>query len=710
MADPPPIDRPRLQLSIAGTSVARPLVGTSVIGRNPDCNIPVDDEEVSRRHARFVLDDGRTYIEDLNSTNGTFVNGTRILARTEVAPGDRVSVGGVVIDVGGSAPARTVIRSVVAGPAAAELEPAVARAIPAPAGPSPSPPSDRNAASRKKWTLGVVCVGVFMLLIDTSIVSVALPSISRDLSPSFTALQWVIDAYALMLAVALLTAGAISDIVGRRRVFAIGLVSFTAMSLLCAFAWSPLALDVGRGLQGLAGAMMLATSLALVAQEFPPAERPGALAIWGATSTLALAVGPLAGGSLTSAFGWRAVFLINVPIGIVLMFFTFTRLVNLPGPPAKVDVIGLVLFSSGLFMLVLAITRGNADGWTSPTIVGLLIGGVVLLTAFVVAESRIASPMLDLSLFRKPTFDGAAIAAFCTMMALGALIFYMTTWFQTILDYSPIQAGLRGSVTSGAALVAALFGGRMLKTVPARYPLAAGLMLIAIGDLVMHGVTTSSGWTALLPGMILAGAGLGLTSAPLAQSAVGVVPPWRSGMASGINSTFRQVGLAVGLATLGAIFQHTVNVQVKLAVAGTSVASSSGKLANEIVSGDAQSAVASASAGSRQIVEHAAQVSFASGLADIFLVAAFVAVIGSVAAAVLIRKKDLFVMPAGGFAGGRPGGAPPGGGPPGGGPPGGRPGGGPPGGGPPGGGPPGGGPPGGRPGGGPPGRAVPAGG
>jgi EmrB/QacA subfamily drug resistance transporter len=504
-----------------------------------------------------------------------------------------------------------------------------------------------TTTSRQRYTLAIVCVAVFMLLIDTTVVSVSLPSISRALKPSFAELQWVIDAYATALAVVLLTAGAVSDFVGRRRVFALGLALFTATSLLCAQAWTPLALDFGRAAQGVGGAMMLATSLALIAQEFPPGQRKGALAVWGATSTLALALGPLLGGALTSAFGWRSVFLVNVPIGVALLLLTLTCLVDRPGPPRSLDLAGLALFSVGLLGLLLAITRGNDDGWGSVRILTLLGAGAALLAVFVVVESRRDAPMLDLSLFRKPTFVGAAVAALATMAALGSLIFYITTWFQTILGYSPIQAGLRGSVTSGAAFAAALVASRACKRVPLRYPLSAGLVLIAAGDVVMHRVGPTSGWTALLPGMILAGAGLGLTAAPLAESFVGVVPPWKSGMASGTGSTFRQIGLAAGIAASGAVFQAAVSRGVTGSLAGSSLAGRAHGIASAIVAGQAKRAEASAPAAQRPLVHHAAQVGFAAGLSEIFLIAAAVAAAGSLLAFALVRAADLVAMPVG---------------------------------------------------------------
>jgi len=408
----------------------------------------------------------------------------------------------------------------------------------------------------KWWTLIVVCLAVFMLLVDVTIVNVALPSIQRALGSSFEDLQWVVDAYALALAALLLASGSLSDLLGRKRVFLVGLVIFSCASLLCGLSGSPAMLNVARGLQGAGGAMMFATSLALIAQEFPPQERGTAFGIWGATTGFAVAVGPLVGGALTDGLGWEWIFLVNVPIGLLTIAITLMRV---PGserdPSARIDWAGLLTFSAALFFLVYALIRGNDDGWSSAKIVSLLTTAVLLLAIFVTIELRRSQPMLDLRLFRVPTFTGAQIVAFSIHASLFSMFLYITLYMQDVLGYSPFESGLRFLPVSVLSFIAAPLAGKLAERYSVRFFLTAGLALVGTGLVLMSGITPSDGWTTLLAGFILGGIGIGFINPPLATAAIGVVEPRRSGAASGINSTFRQVGTAVGIAGLGAILQ-----------------------------------------------------------------------------------------------------------------------------------------------------------
>jgi len=408
----------------------------------------------------------------------------------------------------------------------------------------------------KWWTLIVVCLAVFMLLVDVTIVNVALPSIQRALGSSFEDLQWVVDAYALALAALLLASGSLADLLGRKRVFVVGLVIFSTASLLCGLAGSPVMLNAARGLQGAGGAMMFATSLALIAQEFEPHERGTALGIWGATTGFAVAVGPLIGGALTDGLGWEWIFLVNVPVGIVTIAITLMRVpASERDPSARIDWAGLVTFSSALSFLVYALIRGNDDGWSSAKIVSLLTTAVLLLVIFVTIELRRDQPMLDLRLFRVPTFTGAQIVAFSIHASLFSMFLYITLYMQDVLGYSPLESGLRFLPVSVLSFVAAPLAGKLAERYSVKFFLTAGLTLVGTGLLLMSGITPSDGWTTLLAGFILGGIGIGFINPPLATAAIGVVEPRRSGAASGINSTFRQVGTAVGIAGLGAILQ-----------------------------------------------------------------------------------------------------------------------------------------------------------
>ncbi|HEY7196862.1 MAG TPA: MFS transporter [Gaiellaceae bacterium] len=444
----------------------------------------------------------------------------------------------------------------------------------------------------RKWrALTIVCVAIFMLLLDITVVNVALPKIQSDLNTSFTELQWVVDAYALMLATCMLNAGTLGDWLGRKRVFIAGVLLFTLASALCGAATTPLFLDLARGLQGVGGAIMFAVSLAILSQEFHGRERGTAFGIWGATIGAAVAIGPLVGGVLTEWAGWRWIFFVNLPIGIACAFGAAAYLhESRDEEHAGFDVYGFVFLTTGLFALVLALLRGNDWGWGSGRTVGLLVGAVALLCAFVTVELRQRSPMLDVPLFGTPAFTGAQIVAFSISSSMFAMFLYLTLYLQDVLHLSPLQTGLRFLPLSLLSFVTAPIAGRLSARVPVRLLLGIGMALVGAALLLMHGVTPSSDWTTLLAGFIVGGVGIGLVNAPLAATAVSVVEPRRAGMASGVNNTFRQVGIATGIAGLGAIFQS--------------------------------------------------QATFVDGLNTILLVAAFVAFAGAVLGVALVRNSD----------------------------------------------------------------------
>src|SRR5438874_1041319 len=398
----------------------------------------------------------------------------------------------------------------------------------------------------RKWrVLAVVCVAVFMLLLDITVVNVALPEIDKELNTSFTDLQWVVDAYALTLAATMLNAGSLGDLLGRKKVFLVAIALFTAASALCGAAQSPLWLILARGAQGIGGAGMFAVSLAIISQEFHGRERGTAFGIWGATVGLAVAIGPLVGGALTTYVGWRWIFFVNIPIGIVCVAAGLRELHESRNEEhGGADVPGLVTWTGALFALVLGLFRGSDWGWSSGRIVGLFIAAAVLLAAF------------------------AAI---------------------------------------GVAL------------------------------LLMHGISLSSTWTTLLAGFVVGGIGIGLVNAPLASTSVSVVEPQRAGMASGINNTFRQVGIATGIAALGAIFQSQITSQVAASAIPQRFVQPFSKA---ISSGATQQALDAVPAPLRPRAETLAHSAFISGLNTILLVAAFVLFAGAILAFVLVRQQD----------------------------------------------------------------------
>jgi EmrB/QacA subfamily drug resistance transporter len=407
---------------------------------------------------------------------------------------------------------------------------------------------------QRRWTLLVVCLATGMLLLNVAAPNVALPEIGRDLGADLTMLQWVISGYSLALAATLLTGGTLADLLGRRRVFLGGLAGFAAASAACALAPTPLALVAGRAAQGLAAAVLLSSSLALLAQDFAGSDRARALGVWAATVAAAFAIGPLEGGLLTEALGWRAIFAVDVAVALACLPVAVRHLRESRDPDATtVDWRGTATLSTGLFLGVFALSRGNALGWGHGVILASLVGAAVLLAAFVAVERRERHPMLDLGLFATPTFTGASLVVLVMAGCSFGSFVYLTLFLLDIAGASPTAVGLQLMPLSVAAFVVSVLGGRYATRLPVRAGLSAGMLLCAIGLLAMRGMTASTPWTHLLPGLLLTGAGLGLANPAVTYAALGVVPTTRSGMASGINNTFRQVGLAVGIAALGSL-------------------------------------------------------------------------------------------------------------------------------------------------------------
>jgi EmrB/QacA subfamily drug resistance transporter len=493
---------------------------------------------------------------------------------------------------------------------------------------------------KKWWTLIAVCMGIFMLLLDVTIVIVAQPAIETGLHAGLSDVQWTLDAYALTLAGLLLTSGVLADRYGRKLLFSIGLTIFTLGSLLCGLAVSPLMLIVSRSVQGVGGAVMLATSLALLGNSFRGKDRGTAFGVWGAVVGIATAVGPVLGGLITTEWSWRGIFLVNVPIGVVALALTLWRVEESRSPsPEPPDLPGFVLFTASLFGLVYGLIRAGETSWSDTGVIISLAGGAVLLAAFGVTESRVAHPMFDLSLLRVPTFAGGSIAAFCMNGSLFAVLLYFVIYLQDVLGYSALGAGLRLAIISVAQLVTATLAGRFSERVPARWLIGPGLLLVGIGLIVMGGITGDSSWTHLIPGFIVSGLGAGLVNPPLASTAIGVVPPEQAGMASGANSTFRQIGIAAGIAALGTIFTSAIARHLPGALP-PSLAGQAPALGSAVRQGSVARAVVSVPAADRAAVAGALRSSVAAGLNDLVYVTAGVAIVGAVCAAVLIRGKD----------------------------------------------------------------------
>jgi EmrB/QacA subfamily drug resistance transporter len=392
--------------------------------------------------------------------------------------------------------------------------------------------------------------------------------------------------------------------------------------------------------------MMFATALALIAEAFHGKERGTAFGVFGAVTGAAVAVGPVLGGIITSGIGWKWVFFVNIPIGVAAVFISFTKVQDSRDPNATgVDWLGLVTFSGSLFLLVYALVQGNEKGWGSTEVVALLVVAVVLLVAFVVVEQLQSRPMLDLSLFRRPAFAGANIVAFTLSSSFFAMFLYLTLYIQDVLGYSPLQAGLRFLPTTLLSFIVAPVAGRLSVRMPVRLLLGSGLVLIGLGLIAMTTIDASSSWTVLIPGFILAGAGVGLVNPPLASTAIGVVPNERSGMASGINSTFRQVGIATGIAGLGAVFQHSVTsgTTATLRASGHAhevLSAAHGQLGTLLESGEVTKIAHSLSPAARTALDHSYRVGFTGAFTTIATIAAIIALVGAFLAFVLVRSRD----------------------------------------------------------------------
>ncbi len=508
----------------------------------------------------------------------------------------------------------------------------------------------------KWWTLVAVCTGVFMLLLDITIVNVALPDIQTELDASLSDLQWVIDAYALSLAALLLTAGSLADLFGRRRVFVIGTVLFTLGSIACGSAQDILFLTISRAFQGIGGAAMFATALALLADAFSGKDRGTAFGVFGATTGVAVAIGPVLGGVLTSGLSWRWIFFVNIPICFVAIAVSLTRVRESKDPNAGApDWFGFVSFSLALGALVYGLIEAGQESWGEQKVVVSLVASGVLLVVFVVSQLVQRAPMFDMTLLRKPTFTGGLIAAFGVSASIFSLLTFLVIYVQNVLDYSAVETGLRFLFLSAASFVAAAIAGRLTEKVPVKWLIAPGFLILGVGLLLIHGIQTDSSWTHLIPGLVVAGIGIGLINPPLASTAVGVVTVDRAGMASGANSTLRQVGIATGIAALGSIFSQQVADAARPGLSGKVPSAAldglTGALSGGQVHAAAQGAQQAASSSAGQsagqqafdLVNRVGTSAVVDSLNHITMIAAVIAFVAGVLCLVLIRQKDFVV-------------------------------------------------------------------
>ncbi|EXG79637.1 MFS transporter [Cryptosporangium arvum] len=493
----------------------------------------------------------------------------------------------------------------------------------------------------RKWLpLIAISLGTFMLLVDVTIVNVALPDIAADLRTGLGDLQWVIDIYALALAALMLGVGSAADRFGRKRIYLIGMVLFALASLGCALADSSGALITARAIQGIGGAAMFATTIALINTAYTGKDRGIAFGVWGAINGFAAAAGPIIGGLLTEQYGWPSIFVVNIPISVLAFVVALRVIRESNDPAAKLDPVGVVTFTVAAFALTYGLIRAGEDGWTAAPALTAFAVAAVSLTVFVAAERTRAYPMLDLSLFKRPAFTGLMVAALAVNMAAFSAMAFASLWFQSVLGLGPIAAGAVFVPLSLASLVCSILAGRVLHDrVAPGLVIGGGLLLIGVGSALQALVDGDSSWTVLVPGLIVTGVGVGVVMPTLSAAATAAAPRERGGMAGGTVNTFRQLGLVLGIAILGGVFAGRVEN-----VVGNRLPDAH-RVADLLTGGQARAVTGAAPAEQRAAVDEIVHAAFASGLRWSYLLCAAAAFIGGVLTIVLTRSRKPATTP-----------------------------------------------------------------
>ena len=416
-----------------------------------------------------------------------------------------------------------------------------------------------TAENRKWWTLGAVAFGLFMIMLDNTVVNVALPSIQRDLGGGLSELEWIVAGYALTFATFLLTGGKLADLLGRRRVFVAGLAVFAGASLACALAPNVNFLIGARVVQGVGAALLNPATLSIIAATFPARERGAAIGIWAGVAALALAIGPFVGGVLTETVGWSSIFYINVPIGIVAIAasFLFIDESRDRSEEQRLDLPGLLSSGLGLFALTFGLIEANTYGWTSPRIVGAFAVAAIALVSFVFLELRQRRPMVDLGLFRSATFTGANLVVLLVALAMFGVFFFLSLYMQNILGYSAIRAGAAFLPMTLLIITIAPLAGRLSDRVGSRWLLAFGMTALAAQLLYFSTLGMNQSYWSLVPGMLLGGIGMATVMSPATAAALSGVPTDKAGIGSAVVNSSRQVGGSIGIALMGAIVAHS---------------------------------------------------------------------------------------------------------------------------------------------------------
>ena len=414
------------------------------------------------------------------------------------------------------------------------------------------------AEENRKWlTLGSVAVGLFMIMLDNTVVNVALPSIQRELGADLSELEWIVTSYALTFAALMLIGGKLADAYGRRRIFVVGIVVFTVASLMCGLAGSSDQLIAGRVFQGAGAALMNPASLSIIAATFAPRERGTAIGIWAGVSALALAIGPLVGGLITEHLDWSWIFFVNVPVGILGIAASFAFIdESRDETHVRLDLPGLATSGIGLFALTYGLIEANTYGWSSTRIVGAFALAVLSLTAFVLLERHQRAPMLPLELFRNGTYTGANLVILLVALAMFGVFFFVSLYMQNILGYSAVQTGAAFLPMTVLIILVAPVAGKTSDRIGSRGLMTAGLLLVAVHLTYLSRLGADASFRDLLPALMIGGVGMALTMTPSAAAATRAVPVDKSGVGSAVLNASRQTGGAIGIALMGAIMAH----------------------------------------------------------------------------------------------------------------------------------------------------------
>jgi EmrB/QacA subfamily drug resistance transporter len=503
--------------------------------------------------------------------------------------------------------------------------------------------AETHRSNTHRWiVLGTMCLSLLLIVMDNTIVNVALPTLQRDLDASTTQLQWVVDAYILVFAGLLLTMGSLGDRFGRRGALAFGLSIMGTASILSSFANTADQLITTRALMGVGGALIMPATLSIITNVFTDRkERAQAIAIWAATAGAAVAIGPVTGGWLLEHFWWGSVFLVNVPVVVVALILgqLFVPTSRDPSAP-PIDVLGALLSIAGLVVLVWAIIEGPG-GWTDPEILGAFALSAVLLGIFVLWERRTRFPMLDMSFFRNPRFSAASGAVMLTFFAMFGSLFLLTQFLQSILGYTPLEAGIRLLPMAGVMLVVSPLSARVVERIGSKIVVATGLSIGAIGLVIASRLTAGASYPEVLVALVVLAAGLALVMPPATESIMGSLPLAKAGVGSAVNDTTRQVGGALGVAVLGSVMSSTYGPRVTEAISGLPLSSEQATAIHDQI-GAAMRAAAEIGGPAGRALADVASSGFADGMSTAFVIGASALVLGAVIVALFLpaRARD----------------------------------------------------------------------